>query len=401
MFTKKEKILLFILSTIQFVHIVDFMILMPLGPQLMRTFNITPQEFGFLVSCYTLSAGISGLIASFFIDRFDRKKALLIFFLGFSIGTIACSLAPNYLTLLITRSLTGIFGGVLSSLVMAIVSDSISYERRGSAMGIVMASFSAASVLGVPFSLWLAGQFNWHAPFLFLGCLSLILNFVAFFAIPEMNSHLDENSASRSPFATILGVFSNSNQAIALVFMAVLIFGHFSIIPFYSPSLVANAGLKESQLPLIYFVGGIFSIITGPLIGRLSDKIGKHNIFALAATFSMIPLFIVTNLSITPLWLILTFTAVFFIFIGGRMIPANTMVSSVVPPQSRGSFMSLVSCVTQLSAAAASYIAGMIVTRGESGNLLHYEKVGYLAIFFTVLALIISRKMKTPESHRP
>lgn len=397
MFTKKEKVLLFILSAIQFVHIVDFMILMPLGPQLMRIFNITPQQFGLLVSSYTFSAGISGFAASFYIDRLDRKKALLLFFLGFSVGTLACALAPNYEVLLMTRSLTGIFGGVLSSLVMSIVSDSISYERRGTAMGIVMAAFSAASVLGVPFSLWLADKYNWHAPFVFLGSAALALNLFSLWGIPKMNAHL-EHGHHRDPFATLKGVFADSNQSLSLLFMSLLIFGHFSIIPFYSPSMVANAGLLESQLPLIYLVGGAFSIVTSPLIGRLSDRYGKHRVFSIAAFISVLPIFLITHLGKSPLALILALTAFFFMIIGGRMIPANTMVSSVVPPQSRGSFMSLVSAVTQLSSAGASYVAGVIVSKGPQGELLHYEKVGYLAIAFTLLALFMSKHLKTLES---
>lgn len=364
----------------------------------MRIFSISPQEFGLLVSSYTFSAGISGFAASFYIDRFDRKKALLLFFLGFSVGTLACALAPTYSILLMTRSLTGIFGGVLSSLVMSIVSDAISYERRGTAMGIVMASFSASSVLGVPFSLWLASHFNWHAPFLFLGAASLLLNAFAIWAIPSMRDHLEHNSSLKDPFSTLRGIFTNNNQALALIFMSMLVFGHFSIIPFYSPSMVANAGLLESQLPLIYLVGGACSIVTSPLIGKLSDRFGKHRVFLIAGIISLFPVFLVTHLGVTPLWMILALTAFFFMIIGGRMIPANTMVSSVVPPQSRGSFMSLVSSVTQLSSAAASFFAGQIVVKGSDGQILHYEKVGYLAIVFTIFALYLSKYLKTPES---
>lgn len=395
MFSRQEKLLLFLLATLQFVHIVDFMILMPLGPQLMRMFTIDPQQFGLLVSSYTFSAGISGFAASLYIDRFDRKKALLLFFFGFSIGTLACAMAPSYSWLLIARSITGIFGGVLSSLVMSIVSDAIPYERRGTAMGVVMASFSAASILGVPFSLWLAEKFHWHAPFFFLGGASLLLNLLCLWGIPSLNAHMEGQSLVHDPFATIKGVFHDVNQQKALVFMSVLIFGHFSIIPFFSPSMVANAGLLESQLPLIYLVGGAFSIFTSPLVGKLSDKFGKHRIFWIAGLISIIPSYLVTHLRPQPTWMILALTAFFFMIIGGRMIPANTMVSAVVPASRRGSFMSLVSCVTQLSSAAASFIAGQIVSKGVDGQLLHYDKVGYIAIAFTFLALYLSKDLHT------
>jgi predicted MFS family arabinose efflux permease len=165
---KKEKILLFILASIQFTSIMDFMIMMPLGPQLMRIFQINPQEFGFLVSAYTFAAGFSSFIGVFWIDNFDRKKALMNMYLGFLLGTLACALSPTYTILVLSRILTGLFGGLLMALVFSIIGDVIEEKRRGTAMGYVSTSFSLASVLGVPFGLFIASFWNWHAPFFFL-----------------------------------------------------------------------------------------------------------------------------------------------------------------------------------------------------------------------------------------
>ncbi|MBO9665330.1 MAG: MFS transporter [Bdellovibrio sp.] len=397
MFSKKEKILLGILASIQFSSIVDFMIMMPLGPQLMRLFGISPHQFGLLVSSYTFSAGISGFLASFFMDKFDRKNCLLFFFVGFSIGTIACALAPNYELLLFARGLTGVFGGVLSSLVLSIVSDSISYERRGSAMGVIMTSFSMASILGVPFSLFLANEFDWHAPFMFLGVASLLLCVVVWMFIPPMRHHLEVTRPKEAVYQSLVRIGNNPNQLRALLFMSAVIIGHFSIVPYLSPSMVSNAGLTEQQLPLIYMIGGLFTIFTSPFIGRLADRYGKHVVFKYGAAITILPIFAITHLEVSPVWIVLTVTSVFFVVSGGRMIPATALVSGTASPQHRGSFMSIVSCVQQLSSATASYVAGIIITKGADGRLEHYTTVGYIAIAFTILAIYLSRKIEAIE----
>lgn len=398
MFNRQEKILLAILASIQFSSIVDFMIMMPLGPQLMRMFQITPHQFGLLVSSYTFFAGVSGFAASFFMDKFDRKKSLLFFFIGFGIGTVACGLSPSYETLLAARGLTGLFGGVLSSLVMAIVSDAISYDRRGSAMGVVMTSFSLASVLGVPLSLYMANLWGWHSPFIGLGGVALVLCGVIWRAVPPIRSHLTEQT--KEPLhRTITRILQNSNQMKALLFMATVIFGHFAIIPFMSPSLVANVGLSEQELPLMYMSGGLFTIFTSPYIGRLADRFGKHNVFFWGALLTIVPYYVLTHLGPTPLWLVLCYTTFFFVVSGGRMIPASAMVSGTSQAQSRGSFMSIVSCVQQLASALASYIAGILVTKSPQGQLVHYELVGYISIAATIVALYLSRHIETIESN--
>ncbi|MNK07818.1 Purine efflux pump PbuE [compost metagenome] len=403
MFSKKEKILLGILAAIQFSSIVDFMIMMPLGPYLMRIFNITPHQFGLLVSSYTFFAGISGFTASLFVDKYDRKSCLLVFFTGFAIGTVACGLSPTYETLLLARGLTGVFGGVLSSLVLSIVSDAIAFNRRGSAMGVVMTSFSLASVLGVPIGLFLADKFNWHTPFLVLGGLACLLVPIIWKYIPKMAGHMEDAANRLHPVRVLLNIADNSNQRKALFFMFCVMFGHFSLIPFFSPSLVANVGLTESQLPLIYMVGGAFTIFTSPLIGRLADKFGKQKVFFAGALITIPPIIIVTNLGPSPLWVALTVVAVFFVFSGARMIPATALVSGTTLPRNRGSFMSIVSCVQQLTSAIASYVAGIIVTKGPDGRLEHYPLVGFIAIGFTLISLYISRRLKTVDvaTHDP
>jgi DHA1 family inner membrane transport protein len=393
MFTRAEKFLLFALAFIQFSHIVDFMILMPLGPSLMRTFEITPTQFGLLVSAYTFSGGTTGLISALFLDRFDRKKSLLFFYLGFSLGTLACAFAPTYELLMLGRIFTGAFGGVLGSQILSIIGDSIETHKRGTATGLVMSAFSFASVVGVPFALYLANHFDWHAPFLFLGGLSLLLMGLIYKAVPAMSSHLKHER--ENPVTVLKEYLSQKTYLIPLIFMILLIFGQFSVIPFLSPSFVANTGLLESQLPLIYLVGGICSIVSGPLIGRISDRVGKARVFVTAALFSILPLLILTHLGPTPAPVLLFVVGLFFIAMGGRMIPAMALITGTVPPHRRGSYMSVVSSTQQFSSAAASFVAGLMITKSQAGQILGYGHVGIMAAVFTLFAIMMIRQIRS------
>lgn len=396
-FSRSEKFLLFCLAAVQFTHIIDFMILMPLGPQLMRTFDLSAHQFGLLVSCYTFSAGAMGLLSALFLDKFDRKRALIFFYSGFAIGTVACGLSKDYHALLLARTLTGAFGGILSALTLSIVADAIGPDRRATATGILMTSFSVASIVGVPLSITVAQKWDWHAPFLALGGLSILVSALFFFWIPAMNAHLQNRILGLHPMEPYFRVLKNKNQMTALSFMFLLVLGQFTIIPFLSPTLVANAGLPESHLPLIYLVGGICSIVSGPLIGRLADRHGKKRTFFWGAGISLIPILILTNLGPTPIPVLLFVAAFFFVTMGGRMIPATALVTSTVQPQNRGSFMSLVSSTQQFSSAIASYIAGLIVIKSPEGLLLNYPFVGGIALISSVLAILLIRKIQPLE----
>lgn len=391
---KKESALLFILAALQFTNIVDFMIMMPLGDVLMKLFKIGPQQFSVIVSAYTISAGISGFLGAFLIDRFDRKVALKYIYLGFTIGTFACGLAPNYEMLVLARIFTGMFGGIIGALVISIVSDIIPVERRSTAMGVVTAAFSVASVLGVPGSLYIANLYSWHIPFFVLGGISSILLIASLYIIPSIKAHLDLPRKSPKQLLTMLK--DSPNQQKALLFMFLLVMGQFSVIPFITPYMIRNVGLTQGTIPFIYLVGGGLTIFSSPLIGKLADKYGRQRIFVFGAAFSIIPLLIITNLVPIPIYFVLTITGIFFISITGRMIPAMSLMTSIVKPQNRGSFMSMSSSVQQLSAGAAAFISGNIVIQGTNG-LQNYNYVGYLAVAATLVAIFMSYKLKTLE----
>lgn len=391
---KQERILLLVLALVQFTNIMDFMIMMPLGPQLMRLFDISPQQFSILVSSYTFTAGIVGFLFSFFIDQFDRKKALQLAYIGFTLGTFACALSPSYQALIAARIFTGIFGGILGAITLSIVGDAFSFERRAAAMGIVMSAFAAASVFGVPFGLFLATAFSWHMPFMALGSAGIVISLLVYLYVPEMRMHIEEMKPDSRRFDSLRRILNNRNQLAALSLMMLIMLGQFTIIPFIAPYMVSNVGFEEHQLMYIYLLGGAATLITSPLVGKASDKYGKPLVFKIFAVLSVIPLFLITNMPAVPIVWVLIVTTLFFIFISGRGIPATTMISGTVEPGNRGSFMSINSCVQQLSSSFASFIGGSIVIKDGTGKLWHYQYVGYIAIGATLLTIVLSRKLK-------
>lgn len=400
---KNERLLLFILAAIMFTHIMDFMIMMPLGPQLMRIFSISPRQFALLVSSYTITAGITGFIAAFVIDRFDRKNSLLLVYLGFTIGTIACAFAPTYAILLITRSMAGAFGGVLGALILSMVSDAVPLERRAKGIGMVMASFSLASVFGVPFGLFLASQYTWHAPFLFLGIFAAVITGLVAFFIPSMRGHIAADGNHKNPWEILVAIFGNKNARLGLTFSVVLMLGHFTIVPFISPYMVGNVGFSEGELMYIYLVGGASTIFFSPWVGKMADKHGRLKIFTIFGSLVLIPIIVITNMPPWPLWAALIVAAIFFVFANGRMVPSTTMETAIIAPENRGSYMSIRSSVQQLASGLASFVAGVIVVEkpsafsAEAKALENYGYVGLIAIFFSLVALWIARKLKVEQ----
>ena len=399
----KERLLLIVLAAALFTHIMDFMIIMPLGPQLMRIFDITPQQFGFLVSSYSFAACISGFITAFVIDRFDRRTSLLFIYAGFTLGTLACGFAPDYLILVTTRCIAGAFGGILGALILSIVSDAIPLERRAAGIGFVMAAFSMASVFGVPFGLYLATVSNWHAPFIMLGLLGILINVLIFFVVPSMRGHLvtDTGKSRLSKAMDMLkAIFVEKGPQTGLIFTFVLMLGHFTIIPYIATYMVGNVGFTEKELTYIYLVGGGLTIFTSPMVGKLADRYGRLRIFTIFGILVMVPVYIITNLPPVPLWTALMASGAFFVLANGRIVPSTTMVTSLIAQNKRGSFMSIRSSVQQLATGTASLIGGYLVSETPSvvidnaTALVNYEYAGYFSIAFSIVALLIARNLK-------
>ncbi|NDK56700.1 MFS transporter [Pontibacter sp. BT213] len=389
----REGLLIFTLAAIQFTHMMDFVIMMPLGPQLMRVFNISPSEFGFLVSAYTFSAAVAGFLSALFIDRFDRKHAMLGLYLGFTLGTLACALAPGYTLLLVARVVAGAFGGVLGALILAVIGDAIPEKRRGAATGKVMAAFSVASIAGIPVGLYLASISSWHAPFYLLAGLSFLILAASFKLLPPMRGHLT-NAVKQNPFLVLKEILQKRNLQWGMALMVTLTMSGFLVVPFISPYMVANVGFSEQELSFIYLFGGIATVFTSQWAGRLADKHGKQKVFAISAVLSLVPILLITNLPPVPHYLALVVTTIFFIFFGARFVPAMALITSSVEPKLRGSFMSINSSVQQLSAGVAAFVSGLIVQEAADGRLQHFNWDGILACVITLIAVWVVRYLK-------
>jgi predicted MFS family arabinose efflux permease len=384
---KREQFFLLALAGIQFTHILDFMIMMPLGPEFIKVFSINTHQFGLLLSSYTFAAAVAGIFATYYIDRFERRKILLALYACFILATLACALAPSYEALFIARAFAGAFGGILGSLVQTIVADAIPFERRGKALGTVMAAFSVSTVAGVPLGLFLANHIpslGWRAPFVFIAVLSAIILYLGYRNIPKISGHLDHvHEGSR--FTQIFRILMTPEHLKAFLFMAFIMITGFSVIPYIALYLTTNVGINVSYISLIYLCGGIATLMSSRFIGHMADKYGKVRVFRVLAIISLAPLLVTTNLPVTPLWLVLINSTAFFVLVSGRMIPAMALVSQVVDNKIRGTFMSLVGSVQMLASGIASVVAGAVITIRPDGMMEHYNLVGFGAAFCGLL----------------
>ncbi|GAB4436880.1 MAG: MFS transporter [Turneriella sp.] len=401
-FTGYEKFLIAILTILQFTVILDFMVLSPLGAILMPALAIDPQQFGWVVSAYAFSAGASGLLAAGFADRFDRKRMLLVFYTGFLGGTLLCGLAPDYHTLLAARVVTGIFGGVISAIALAIVTDVFAFSARGRVMGFLQMAFASSQVLGIPVGLYVANKFNWHAPFLLIVGLGLPVGALIVLKMRPINAHL-ALKIDKSPFHHLLTTVSKPRYLRGFAATTLLATGGFMLMPFGSAFGTGNLGLTNDDLPTLYMVTGITAMIAGPIAGRLSDAIGKYKVFTIGSTVGMVLVIIYTNLGRSPLWLVTLITAALFAAITARIVGASSLMSGVPAPQDRGAFMGVSSAFQQISGGIASAVAGAIVIKTSSGALARYDVLGYVvvgAMIVTIVMMYTIHRLVMHQDHK-
>ena len=383
-----QRLIIALLAFLQFTIILDFMVLSPLGAMIMPALHVSPAQFGILVSAYAFSAGGAGLLAAGFTDRFDRKKLLLFFYLGFIAGTFLCAIADSFHFLLVARIVTGLFGGVIGSIVFAITTDLFEYRLRGRVMGVVQAAFAASNVLGLPIGLYLANRWSWHAPFYLIVATGIAVGCVIVLYVRPIDAHLRLHP-DRSPLHHFVHTISTPRYLQGFAATVLLATGGFMLLPFGSAFTVHNLGIPVSRLPLVYMVTGVFSMIAGPLIGRLSDTLGKFNVFALGAAATIIMVLIYTNLGVTPLLLVILVNVLLFVGVSSRMIASSALISAIPDPLDRGSYMSISSSLQQISGGVAAAVGGMIVTETPSGAIEHFDVVGYVIVASTLLTLLM------------
>lgn len=371
--------------------------MMPMGDILMRELNISTKQFSILLSAYSIMAFVMGLISAMFTDRFDRKSALLFTVGGFSIGTFICGLVDHYPILLAARALTGAFGGVTGGIIFSIVGDVIPFERRGQSMGIITASFSFASIVGIPFGLWLATKYHWQLPFLFFGIFSSIAFIASWKMIPPINGHIQAEGQPKINIQVFKDIAKDINLVKGIVATFLMTLGHFMVVPFITPALIRNNGMSQEQVPMIYVISGVFSLITSPIFGRLTDKYGTKKVYTLLVIACILPIISLTQTESTNLVLLYTITTLFILAASGRFVAANTLVTASVDSKKRGGFMSVRSSVIELAEGSAAIIGGWIVSIGISGRLEHYDRLGYISLGITFLSVFLVRSIKRVE----
>jgi predicted MFS family arabinose efflux permease len=390
---ENERLVLVLLAAMQFTTNLDFLIILPLGPQYMRVMHITPAQFNVIVAAYAIAAGISGIAAGFFLDRFDRKTALLWLFLGFAIGTLACALAPTYHLLVAARAIAGTFGGVTGAVILAIVGDVIPEHRRGAAMGLVMSAFSVASIFGVPLGLVLASYFNWHVPFYVIAGISVPILIAVFRFVPALRGHLD-HPRDQHPVARMLAVLMEPSHQMAFLFMAVLTCAGFTIFPTLATYMVYNVGLTEKQLPFIYLAGGLCTLFSMNWVGRWADRAGKLRVFTLMSLSTAIPILALTNLPRVPLLAALAVSTLLMICMSGRFVPAMAMMTATVEARYRGGFMSVNSSVQQFSCGLAAWISGNIIGQGPGHEITRYPVAGLVSLTCVLACIWLARFLR-------
>ncbi len=382
-----QKFVMALLAITQFTVVLDFMVMSPLGDILMKSLTINPTKFGIAVSSYAFSAGFSGLLAAGFADKFDRKRLLVFFYAGFIVGTFLCGIAETYETLVAARIFTGIFGGVMGSISMAIVTDLFELNQRGRVLGVVQMGFAASQVLGIPVGLYFANLWGWHAPFMMIVILSIVMFLILIFRLKPVTAHLSEKN-ERNVLAHFRHVLLLKNYRIAFLSTALLSIGGYLMMPFGSAFAVNNLKVSQEQLPIIFMFTGFSSLIVMPIVGRLSDRYNKFKIFTYGSIWAMVFILIYTNLGPTPLWIIVPLNILLFMGIMSRMIPATTLTSAIPNMQDRGAFMSINSSLQQIAGGLATLIAGFIIVQKDKNSPLeHYPILGFIGAIVMIIAI--------------
>ncbi len=386
-FTRYQWLLVALLAFVQFTVILDFTIMSPLGAIIMPALDISPAQFGAAVSAYAFSAGISGILSAGFADRFDRKRLLLFFYAGFTLGTALCALAPNYHVLLLGRIVTGLFGGVIGSVVLAITTDLFSLQQRGRVMGFVQTAFAASQVLGIPAGLFLSNHWSWHVSFGAIIILSIAAMAAVALLMQPVNAHLllkQDKTAFRHLIATV----AQPRYTTAFLVTTLLATGGYMLMPFGSAYTVNNLGIDITHLPTIYLVSGLFSIVTGPLVGRASDAFGKFPMFGFGSVMSIAMVLIYTHLGRVSLTTVIVVNVLMFVGIFSRMIPSQALISAIPDPGQRGSFSAVGASLQQLSGGLGSVLAAMIITQNADGSLRHFDWLGYCVVATATVSLV-------------
>lgn len=390
----RERIVLWLLALTQFTVIMDFVVMMPLAPQLMRAFAIAPSDVSAAISAYAWCAGISGLLAAMYSDRFDRKRLLLAMFALFTLSNLACAMAPNYHVLLLSRAFAGMTGGVIGAVVMAIIGDLIPAERRGAATGIVMTSFSLAAVAGVPTGVMLAAHYGWPSPFYLLVLLSVGIWCAAWRFLPAMTGHLTRRVPMAQVLPNLIGLYRVPGHLKAFLLTAVNMAVSMLIVPFMSAVMVANLGIQAAEITYIYLAGGLATLFTARQVGKWSDRSGAQRVFRYLALMSIAPILFMTHLPQLPLWGVIAFFPFFMTIMSGRNIPMQALMTTVPEPSRRGAFLSANAAMQQLGSGVGAFVGGWLLHQDSHGQITGFGRNGWIATGLTLCTVLWSFQVR-------
>jgi predicted MFS family arabinose efflux permease len=398
-FSSYQKFVVGVLAFLQFTIILDFMIISPLGAMMMPNLNITPHQFGWAVSSYAFSAGVSGFLAAGFADRFDRKRLLLFFYCGFMLGTLLCALANTYPLLVFARIVTGLFGGVIGSVALAIATDLFPLEMRGRVMGIISTAFAASQVLGLPAGLFFANRWDWHAPFFAILAIAIPAGFLILLRMKPVADHVTLKQ-ERSPLMHLIHTVAEPRFSLAFILVTLLPTGGYMLMPFGTAFIVNNVGLSFAVLPMIYLITGLCAVFLGPLVGKASDRFGKFPTFCFGTAISVIMVIVWTNMGHLPLAWVIVINVLLFAGIFSRMIPAQALISALPGPTQRGAFNAVSASLQQMAGGISSGLAGLIIVQMPDGRLEHFDLLGYIvvAVVLVSLALMYLLHKQVPEA---
>ena len=401
-FSSYQVLVIVLLALTQFTVVLDFMVMSPLGDILMKSMNMTTTQFGLVVSAYAFSAGIAGILTAGFADRFDRKKLLLFFYIGFILGTLFCGIANTYPLLIAARIITGIFGGVIGSISMAIVADLFLPQQRGRVMGFLQMGFGSSQVLGIPISLYLANSLGWQSPFLMIVGLATLIWFIIVIKMQPITQHLEVKN-DRNALHHLLHTIAQKDYRIGFMSTALLSLGGFMMMPWGSAFAINNLHVTPDQLPILFMIAGVATLIIMPIIGKLSDKMDKFNLFAIASIWMICVVLVYTRLTPVPFWFVIIMNVLMMIGIMSRMVPSMALASSLPKMQDRGAFMSINSSLQQIAGGVAAAIGGMIVVqKDKTSPLEHYDTLGILITIILLFAIYmvyrVSKIVKRRES---
>jgi len=397
-FSSHQMLVIILLAMTQFTVILDFMVMSPLGDLLMKSMRLSTTQFGAAVSAYAFSAGISGLLTAGFADRFDRKKLLLFFYVGFILGTLLCGITNSYPMLLAARIVTGLFGGVIGSISMAIVADLFPLAKRGRVMGYLQMGFGASQVLGIPIGLFIANAWGWQSPFLAIVVLASAIWLTIMLRMEPINEHLKVKN-DKNALTHLLHTLTSSRYRLGFLATAFLMLGGFMMMPWGSAFAVNNLLVGQEKLPILFMVAGVASLVIMPVVGRLSDEIDKFRIFTIASVWMMVMVVIYTNLGPIPFWLVLVLNVLFMAGILSRMVPSMALVSALPEMHDRGAFMSINSSLGQIAGGVSAMVGGLIVVQKDNFSPLeHYDTLGYIIVVLSTIGIFlvyrVSREIK-------